>query len=212
MQRAIVPLSLFLLLLATTYPVQAQSATVTIRIRQENGTPVPLEEVRIVWLPGQEAQMALTDQSGTAQFTLPRGMYEVHFSPPLDEVSLLAVAEGGLSSFGITVGDEAIAYSFVYHSDGRLYFDETPNSESATPIIPLLAELHFVNGVQQPTPTFNLPDVPSAIDADPQVEAGGEQEDEQTTAVFLFALLGIVGAFFLWRYRQHRQENGELDA
>ena len=132
----------------------AQTAVpVTIVIRTADGAPVVDEEVRLIHQPSLTTETAVTNTGGQCVFRVPRGLYEVAFTPRLDAVSALAVAEGGLHGFGITVGDEAITYHFTFQADGYVYFDDTPAAATPSPIKPRLADLHFIGGAGQPTPT-----------------------------------------------------------
>jgi hypothetical protein len=86
----------------------------------------------------------------------------------LDEVSALAVAESGFRNFGITVGDadigdEDVAYHFVLHHDGRIYFDQTPDAPRPSPIIRTLEDLHW----PEETTATDTP-VPAIISLEPE--------------------------------------------
>ncbi len=132
----------------------AQTAVpVTIVIRTADGAPAIGEEVRLIHHPSLTTETAVTNTGGQCLFHVPRGLYEVAFTPRLDAVSALAVAEGGLHGFGITVGDMAITYHFTFQADSRVYFDDTPEAATPSPIKPQLADLHFIGGAGQPTPT-----------------------------------------------------------
>jgi hypothetical protein len=133
----------------------------------------------------------------------------------LDNISALAVAESGLDHFGITVGDAGIgdagigdagvAYHFVLHNDGRIYFDQTPHTALPSPIIPTLEDLHWsVEATATPTPAVIVlePEPTSAL-AGPVVHAstpGAEPADEAGTAgqcahrlrLFIVLLAGLL--------------------
>lgn len=133
--------------------VQAQALVpVTISIRYMDGTPAKGEEVTLLSQPDYIAQTAVTDENGLSIFNVSRGIYEIRFDASLDPVSALAVAEGGMMNFGITVGDEAISYHFTL-DNGLVYFDSTPDATVPSPIIPELKDLHFIGGAGEPTPT-----------------------------------------------------------
>ncbi len=130
----------------------AQTAVpVTIAIRTADGAPAVGEEVRLIHQPSLTLETTVTDENGQTVFNVPRGLYEVAFTRQLDSVSALAVAEGGLHNFGLTVGDEAIIYHFTFQPDGRVYFDSAPVAAIPVPIVPQLADLHLMGGVGQPT-------------------------------------------------------------
>ena len=134
--------------------VAGQTAVpVTISVRSTDGSPVVGEAVTVLSQPDYIAQTAVTDDAGQALFNLPRGLYEIQFTAALDAVSALAVAEGGMAGFGITVGDAAITYFFTFQDDGHVYFDSTPDAVAPSPIIPDLEDLHFIGGAGQATPT-----------------------------------------------------------
>lgn len=203
---------LIFILLATWQPVSAQTQTVTIRLRRLDGTPIPQESVRVIRLPDDTEYTAVTDLQGLAHFEIGRGIYEVHLSTMLDEVSALAVAEGGLEGFGITVGDADIQYSFVLHSDRRFYFDATPELESASPIIPQLEDLHFVNGAIQPTATPQTAvTVASTLTPEAQTDFDQlEKEMPQTPWLFFVVVASMMGTYLFWtRKKQNAQAEGK---
>lgn len=141
--------------------VEAQTTDHTrlqIRLRYSDGTAVVGETVILERLPEEEPAPCVTDRHGECAWTVGRGLYQVLFERPLDDISALAVAEGGLRGLGITVGDEdignaSIAYHFTFHSDGRVYFDAAPEAAAPSPIIPVGDTLH---GGTVPTPTLTV--------------------------------------------------------
>lgn len=134
--------------------VTGQTAVpVTISVRSTDGSPVVGTAVTLLSQPDYTAQTAVTDEAGQALFNLPRGLYEIQFTATLDAVSALAVAEGGLAGFGITVGDGAITYFFTFQDDGHVYFDSAPEAAVPSPIMPDLKDLHFIGGAGAATPT-----------------------------------------------------------
>lgn len=138
-----------------TWPVRlaAQTAVpVTIVIRAADGAPVAGEAVRLIRHPSLTTETAVTNTGGRCIFHVPRGLYEVAFTPQLDALSALAVAEGGLHNFGITVGDQAITYHFTFQADGHVYFDGAPAAATPSPIQPRLQDLHFIGGAGPATP------------------------------------------------------------
>ncbi len=190
--------------------VAAQTTTaVQIRLRKLNGTPIPQETVRIVALPDYTEQTAVTDLNGHAAFNLARGIYEVHLSASLDRVSALAVGEGGLEGFGITVGDVPITYSFVFNTDNRFYFDATPELAMGSPIIPQLEDLHFENRTKQPTATpLTVVTViePTIIHMVPVDTETAENKKPNLTLPIVTVLMGIFGTSSLWAWRQRKNE------
>jgi len=144
---------------------EAQTAGDTrlqIRLRNSDGTAVTGETVILQRLPEEEhitpalrqtqGDKCETNANGECTWYVGRGLYQVLFAWPLDDISALAVAEGGLRGFGVTVGDEPIAYHFTFHSDGRVYFDAAPEATMPSPIIPSLDALHSGTA---PTPALN---------------------------------------------------------
>jgi hypothetical protein len=151
---------------AAAQPTSAQAVeavSLTIKLRHSDGTAVVGETVILERQP-EEAPIppnCTTDASGSCSWTVKRGLYQVLFERPLDDISALAVAEGGLRGFGITVGDEPITYHFTYHSDARVYFDAASEAAVPSPIIPVGETLH---GGAAPTPAQ------PAIDDEPVAE------------------------------------------
>lgn len=207
MKRSII-ISLILILLAYVPSAVAQTTTVTIRLRDTSGAPIPLEEVRLVALPENNEHTAVTGINGRVTFNVFRGLYEIHLRAALDNISTLAVAEGGLESFGITVGDESIEYSFVYHSDNRFYFDATPEQEMAQPIIPSEEDLHFIFEESTPTTTpLTFEFVTMPFDTDPINEVSMPEETQPKRPWFFFAgLLGLLLTNALWNRYQKKAE------
>ena len=137
---------------------EAQSSGDTrlqIRLRASDGTAVVGETVVLERLPEEEpiTPDCTTDTNGECVWYVGRGLYQVLFERPLDDISALAVAEGGLRGLGVTVGDENIIYHFTFHSDGRVYFDAAPEAAVPSPIIPVGDVLH---GGTAPTPTLTV--------------------------------------------------------
>lgn len=114
-------------------------------LRASDGSAVVGEPIILQRLPEEEdippalrqAQglACRTDADGMCVWRVQQGLYQVLFDRPLDGVSALAVAEGGLSGLGITVSDVPIAYHFTFQSDGRVYFDASPEAAVPSPVI-----------------------------------------------------------------------------
>lgn len=195
--------------LAYIPPALAQGIPVTVRLRTVDGSPIPQEQVQLIHIPDGTVQTGVTNSDGRARFFLERGIYEVHFSTALDAVSRLAVSEAGLSSFGVTVGNTAIEYSFVLNTDRHVYFDQTPDSESASPIIPTLEELHFHYGALPPTAT---PQIATFATSTRQVDSTIHTEESEPTPpqkpwpLFAFAG-GLLVTYEVWqRWHKHKGE------
>lgn len=197
-----------------------------IRLRYSDGTAVAGETVILQRLPEEEPiAQALrqaqgdnceTDTNGECTWYVGRGLYQVLFERPLDDISALAVAEGGLRGFGITVGDEDIAYHFTFHSDGRVYFDAAPEAAVPSPIIPVGETLH---GGAAPTP---VPTSEQRIDVTPTrlpEQAGVEKPDANPTSstpwrflLFIGGGLVIGGGLHLWSRKRQSPKRKSEDA
>ena len=204
---------LIFILLATVQPVFAQTATVSIRLRELDGRPISQESVRIVKHPEFTEQTAVTGLDGRADFQLSRGIYEVHLSTMLDDVSALAVAEGGLEGFGITVGDDEIEYSFVFNTDERFYFDATPEQETASPIIPQLDDLHFIPGIHPTSTPRILGNVSSKSTPEMDTPFGIPEENSPQRPWPLFVVMGgMIFSYEFWTRRQKKQQAKKVKA
>ena len=213
---------------------EAQSAGDTrlqIRLRASDGTAVVGETVILERLPEEgpvspalrqvQGDNCITDTYGECTWTVGRGLYQVLFTRPLDDISTLAVAEGGLRGLGITVGDEDITYHFTFHSDGRVYFDAASEAAVPSPIIPEGEALH---GGTAPTPVLTVvndelveetptPEPTSTPDTTARSASGGSWR----LILFIGGGLVIGGSFHWWtRKRQqplnNRQSRMSLDA
>lgn len=191
---------------------------VTIIIRTADGAPVVDEAVRLIHQPSLTTETAVTDTGGQCLFHVPRGLYEVAFTSRLDAVSALAVAEGGLHGFGITVGEAAITYHFTFQADGHVYFDDTPEAATPSPIKAQLADLHFIGGAGQSTPTPLPPaaiadEAAQAMTPDPTVAAKPDQTAVTAAGDNRFLLIisltgitiGLIG--FIVNRRRNRAGN-----
>ncbi len=121
-------------------PVLAgEAVTLTIQLRATDGTPLVGEPVLLEQLPDAAAMepACITQNDGTCQWFVLPGLYQVRFPAyTLDDISTLALAEGGLSGLGITVGESAIRYAFTVQADDHVYFDATPDAAAPTPRLP----------------------------------------------------------------------------
>ena len=126
-------------------PVQAaEPISLTVQLRRSDGTAVTHEPVSLERLPDEEpiTPACQTDTNGRCTWPVGRGLYQLLFERPLDTISELALAEGGLRGFGVTVGEANITYHFTVHSDGRVYFDAAPEAAVPSPVIPVGEALH----------------------------------------------------------------------
>ena len=132
-------------LLMMAHPAQAQQTVrLEIRLRDSGGTAVSGETVTLQRLPEEMPVLpnCTTGTDGVCIWYVTRGLYQVLFTQPLDDVSALALAEGGLRGFGITVGDEPITYHFTLQRDDHVYFDAAPEAVIPVPIVPSHDSLH----------------------------------------------------------------------
>ncbi len=155
------------------------TVALTVRLRAANGTAVVDETVSLQRLPDEAdiAPRCRTDMLGACTWYVERGLYQVLFARSLDEVSALALAEGGLRGFGLTVGESPITYHFTFHNDGHVYFDAAPHAATPVPIIPTAEHLH--GGVEEmPTPQATV--MPTATKEPAVVDVSDLAADEVT--------------------------------
>ncbi|MEI2609560.1 MAG: hypothetical protein V9G20_13105 [Candidatus Promineifilaceae bacterium] len=113
--------------------------SLTIQLRASDGKPLAGEPIILEQLPDAAAiqPACQTDQNGLCTWFVAPDLYQVQFlAYELDDISALALAEGGLSGLGITVGQAAIRYAFTVQADGHVYFDATPDAAAPTPRLP----------------------------------------------------------------------------
>jgi hypothetical protein len=200
--------------LLATGGVQAQAGktSLTLWLRDSQGTAVSGESLLLLGVPEEMSQPAgcVTDADGRCTWSVRRGIYQVIFSRPLDPVSALAVAEGGLRGLGVTVGDTAVAYHFTFHSDGSVYFDAAPETVVPQPLIPTGEMLH---GGVWPTPTAPLAALTAvAMPAgtppplSPSVPAAARYPTPAQVARLLFFLGG--GLLIGWGFYRYGQQTG----
>jgi hypothetical protein len=194
--------------IAGAIPVQADDTVrLEVRLRDARGTAVTGESVILERLPEEEPIACLTGSDGACAWQVGRGLYQVLFDRPLDQVSALALAEGGLRGFGVTVGSEDITYHFTFHSDGHAYFDGAPDEAVPAPLIPAFDALHGgvaptpvlpVMGSDQ-TPTPLAPEVPDTARSTGPGQAVATPTG-QTYRLLLFIALGLTagGGLHAW--------------
>ena len=196
-------------------PAQAAAPiSLTVQLRHSDGTAVTNEPVSLERLPDEEpiAPTCQTDTSGRCTWSVGRGLYQVLFERPLDTISELALAEGGLRGFGLTVGEASITYHFTFHSDGRVYFDAAPEAAVPSPVIPIGKALHggvvptqvplaIVTESVGPTPTTAVASTRGTDTAvDPPSGSGWD------LLLFLGGGLVLGGSLHLWS-RQRQASN-----
>lgn len=180
-----------------------------LRLRESAGAPVVGTVVQIQRMP--DGLPALSDCQSNAQglctWQVSPGLYQVSFDRPLDPVTAAAVAEGGLTGLGLTVGQEDITYHFVFSPDSHVYFDSAPAATVPVPIIPTWDELHSdvlpvttdshsEPGAKTPRPTATLyPDDAVAPD---------KEDAHASWRLLLFIGLGVaLGSGLYYRSRRH---------
>lgn len=174
----------------------------TVQLRHSDGTAVIGETVALERPPEAEPipPTCVTDDSGSCRWWVGRGVYQLRFTRPLDEISALALAEGGLNGLGITVGDTAVSYHFTFHSDGRVYFDAAPEAAVPQPVLPA-GELWHGGILPTLTPTVETVPPEAAVLASP--EAPAEAEASPAGSQTRWRLLGYIGGGLLLSIAVH---------
>jgi hypothetical protein len=200
---------------ATMAQEASDSVTVSIRLRTASGEAVAGEAVVLQGLPYEEEMLPVcrTNATGRCSWQVERGLYQVLFERPLDGVSALALAEGGLRGLGLTVGGEDITYHFAFHDDGYVYFDAAPEAARPAPIIPT-PELIQGGIAPTATPTPEATDAPGPVPeegepndvAAPLAAAGTEVPPSRTPWRFvLYLALGLTAGGSLHLYSRRKQ-------
>ena len=207
-------LFLLALMLANTGVVLAQDETTVplrIRLRASDGSAVVAELLVLERLPDEEVvePVCLTDATGQCTWYVEPGLYQVLFTRPLDEISALAVAEGGLRGLGLTVGQTAVTYHFTLHSDAHVYFDAAPDSAVPEPIIPAETHQHghganipaSVDSAETPDHHETATPLPSSVSVtNTQISAETTGQPWRPLVYIILGLLLGSGLHFLQRY------------
>ena len=215
----VVWLSVWLVALAGLAEVQAAGTVrLQIRLRHSDGTAVTGESIILQRLPDEEpvTPTCTTNSEGECTWQVRRGLYQLLFDRPLDDITALALAEGGLNGLGITVGDEPITYSFTFHSDGHAYFDAAPEAAVPSPIIPVGEMLH---GGVAPTPTSPamddqpLTETPT-IEPTTSPETAVDTPPDNTWHFLLFIAGGLIigGSIHWWSSKRQSINRKSEDA
>ncbi len=191
-----------------------------IRLRNSDGTAVIGEAIILQRLP-EEAPIlpnCITDSNGECIWYVGRGLYQLLFERQLDNVTALALAEGGLRGFGVTVGDEDIVYHFTFQNDGRVYFDTAPNAPVPSPLLPTFeaeqggGETTLPQAVIDGTPTGVVTLIPTvSVTAVPEEIGETAVSPNPIWRLLIFITVGILlgGAVYLWsRAAQQRARLG----
>lgn len=226
LSRLILMVTLMAGLTVSLAPLSAQqpdaAVSLTVQLRAADGAAVVGEMVTLQQLPEgvNVAPVCTTDALGVCTWYVERGLYQALFARPLDEVSALALAEGGLRGFGLTVGEEEITYHFTLHSDGRVYFDAAPDAAIPVPIIPTAEHLHGgAQGAATPQATGTSPATKEAalvasdeMDADdgavedsaPVVQADESKSSAGAWRFLALAATGLIAGSGLHWWAQRR--------
>lgn len=206
--------TLFLSLWLSLSLLQATNAVpLRLVLRSADGAPLVGEPVTLERLPDAETVLpaCLTDAAGACAWAVAPGLYQVRFARPLDPVSRLALAEGGLSGFGLTVGERPVTYHFTLAGDDHVYFDAAPEAARPDPVIPSLADLEPAPDVATATP--GVVETPLAVtlvrlDEGTVPRLPGETADRPRWQLLLALGLGLLlgGGLHLWtRHWQDRK-------
>ena len=184
-----------------------------IRVRDAEGNPLAGETIRIALSLSERSGLdqCITDTTGTCHWELGKGIYEVHWDRPMDDLSILTSAENGLNSFGVTVGDEPIAYHFVLHTDSRIYFDAAPNAAIPEPIIPTINTIHLHApleiGVGKVEFSAEIALTPTAEPTKQLSETAQQPESDSDSPwrILLLIIIGLLvgGCLHLWSQRRN---------
>ncbi len=194
---------IYLLLLSFLWLVpmaQAQDddrVALTIQLRASDGTPLVGAAVILEQLPDAAAMRpdCLTHSDGTCQWFVTPGLYQVRFPAySFDDLSALALAEGGLSGLGVTVGEEAIRYAFTVQDDGHVYFDATPDAAAPTPRLPTQTDL---SGGVVVSPVIRQTTEPAEI-ATPVMLLPGPEKTTLVPPWWLWLGSGVVLGIISW--------------
>lgn len=172
----------------------------TVQLRAADGQPLAGVTVILERLPDAAAidPLCQTDPEGLCVWSVAPGLYQVRFPAyTLDDLSALALAEGGLSGLGLTIGDEEIRYAFTVQEDGHVYFDATPDAAAPTQRLPLA---EAVMGGIPATPT--------------QAVIQGETAPDSPTRAWVGWLVGgvIVGSISWWIWHWGRARSSTTRA
>ncbi len=180
-----------------------------LRLRESAGAPVVGTVVQIRRMPdGLPALSACqSNAQGLCTWSVSPGLYQVSFDRPLDPVTSAAVAEGGLTGLGLTVGQEDIIYHFVFYTDGHVYFDSAPAATMPVPIIPTWDDLH---GDAFPITTISHSELPAKtpwLTATPYPDdevASGKKDVHASWQLLSCIGLGVaLGSGLYYRSRRH---------
>ena len=206
-------------------PETVEAVSLTVRLRDSEGTAVSGERLVLEQFPEETAVLwgmdvfCTTDARGECTWSAAPGLYQLLCTRPVDEITAVAVAEGGLRGLGVTVGTLPITYHFTFHHDGHVYFDAAPDAARPQPVIPTAADLHHHDEETQPhlpaataatavpaAPTsVNTPSAPIETTAVGSTDVGSTDVDRAPSLLpmLLAAGAGIVVALAAHRWTRH---------
>lgn len=210
---------------------EAREVTLTVRLRYSDGRAAAGEVVQLARLPedtGKGAISCVTDETGRCAWPVTRGLYQVLFDRPLDLLTAMALADGGLRGLGVTVGEVDITYHFTFHSggpgdprqDSHVFFDLAPEAAVPVPKIPTEAEVH-AHAYALPVLdalTETLPVTPTQILSPTAVMTNtavgmetATAENPSTTPIWLLlaVLAGAGTGWLAWRWRGDAKSRGD---
>lgn len=186
-----------------------EGVSLTVSLRDSAGTAAAGETIILEQFPEETAVSCTTDAQGRCAWSVSPGLYQLLFTRPPDEITAVAVAEGGLRGLGITVGDLPITYHFTFHSDGRVYFDAAPDAARPQPIMPTAADLHGHG--ESPLPDTAV--TPTSIATPVMTATPVGETTTDVTASPLFLLLaaggGVVIALIVHRLARRPDQRAE---
>jgi hypothetical protein len=212
------------LIQAADAQTESEAVELTVRLRAGDGSAVAGEAVTLQRLPHEETVLpeCVTGEQGTCTWLVGRGLYQVMFDRPLDEVSALALAEGGLRGFGLTVGDVNITYHFTLQGDGHVYFDATPMGAIPSSIIPTLEALHggmAPADTPEPTPESDPVALDGGDGAEEMNDGSPADEGEDSASARRRRLLFLAGmglmagsSLHLWTRRRRKTDRASIAA
>lgn len=207
---------IFTLLLSLLIPngqstfAQDAPTLVIIQLREADGSPTVAEDITLQQMDSSIATFSpispscQTDNAGICQWHLSHGLYQLQFNRPLDPFSNIAIGEGGLTGFGITVGTTPITYHFTFQGDGFVYFDTTPENPIPSPFIPKPDHLHVLSTPTlaiNPTATMAMPPFVTISDP-PQATA---RQNRWHIWIYIGIGAGIGIGWHLYNQRKKRE-------
>jgi hypothetical protein len=210
---------------------EGRGATVTIQIREADGSPLVGESIMLVTPPADDPvpPLCATDHRGECSWFVTRGVYSLHFNGLyVDEISLLGPAEAGLTGLSITVGDADIRYYFAVANGAYIYFDLAPDQPMPQPFIPTLEDVWHDHYRPLPETLRATPQLivatamPTAVAGSSSIErpsappapAAFTWEGQRLRLRFLLTIAAgcLLGGVAFWRQQRRRSTLGPVAA